>query len=89
MKLKLAKTQTTEVLYYLLKRDSITFSQIHFDTGIINLSARLSDLKHHHDLPIEIKYIERKNKFGRAIRFGSWILTDKQKGLITYNELNK
>ena len=86
-KLKTPNSQLTEVLYYLLKRKSISFRQIFFDTGILNLSARLSDLKLYYDLPIKLNKIKTTNKFGRAVVFGNWKLKDKELGLKVYNKL--
>lgn len=88
-KLQNPDNQLTEVLYFLLKKDNITFKQIHLDSGIINLSARLSDLKHDHNLPIKMNNQKTTNKFGRKINYGSWILQDKIKGLEIYNKLLK
>ena len=82
-------SQLTEVLFYLLKRNSITFKQIHFDCGILNLSARISDLRNEHLLDIPCKKMETINKFGRNISYGSWSLTNKEKGLKVYNKLVK
>jgi len=88
-KLKQPNSQLTEVLYYLLKRKYINFKQIYFDTGILNLSARLSDLKLEHDLPIKLNKVKTTNKFGRKIEYGTWALLNKEKGLEVYNELIK
>ena len=88
-KLKTPNSQLSETLYFLLKRNMINVKQMMFDTGIINLSARLSDLKLEHNLPIELNKVKTTNKFGRKIEFGNWVLTDKEKGLATYNELIK
>ena len=88
-KLKKPTGQLSETLFFLLKRKNISVIQMMWDAGIINLSARLSDLKLEHNLPIELNKVKTTNKFGRKIEFGNWVLTDKEKGLATYNELIK
>ena len=88
MNLKNPTSQLTEVLYFLLLRNSITFSQIHFDTKMINLSARISDLRKK-GLYIPCMQIHFTNKFKRKISYGSWTLQDKAKGLEIYNKINK
>ena len=85
--LKKPINQLSEVLFYLITKKYITFSQIHQETGIINLSARLSDLKISHNLPIKLNNVKTTNKFGRKIEFGSWCLQDKIKGIEIYNEI--
>ena len=89
MNLATPKNQTAEILYELLKNESINFKQTFENTGIINLSARISDLRHHYQLSIPCVEKEIKNKHGRKITFGVWNLVDKDKGRIIYTILNK
>jgi len=89
MNLNHPKNQTAEVLYFLLNSKSIDFSYIYAMTGILNLSARLSNLRLDYGLDIPCITIETKNKFGRKISYGTWMLTDKDLGRIIYSKINK
>ena len=81
------KKQIEEVLYYLIKRHSINGRQMMLDTGVLNLTARIADLRNKHFLNIDCNYISVKNKFKRKIEFGYWSVTDKQKALNIYKKL--
>lgn len=88
MNLENPKNQTAEVLYMLLKEDFITFKYSFEMSGMINLSARISNLRLDHELEIPCVQIKTTNKFGRPIRCGSWSLTNKEIGLEVYNKIN-
>lgn len=79
--------QTSEVLYELLKKD-ISRSQIFKDTGILNLTAQISNLRLDYDLEIVCTRIKAKNKHGRSISFGKWHLMNKITGIEVYNKIN-
>jgi hypothetical protein len=83
------KNQTAEVLYFLLKCESINFSYIYAETGILNLSARLSNLRLDYGLEIPCIEVNAKNKFGRKISYGTWSLKDKNQGRIIYSKINR
>jgi len=89
MQLATPKNQTAEVLYFLLQVDKIDYSYIYWQTGILNLSARISDLRLNYGLDIPCLEIETKNKFGRKISYGSWSLKDKEQGRIIYSKINR
>jgi hypothetical protein len=89
MQLATPKNQTAEVLYFLLQVDKITFSYIYAMTGILNLSARLSNLRLDYGLEIPCVEVETKNKFGRKISYGTWSLKDKESGRIIYSKINR
>ncbi len=60
------------------------------DIGILNLSARISDLRLKHNLIIECRKINTKNKFGRDISYGNFFLiTKKSISNKVYNNINK
>ena len=82
-------TQLAEVLYTLLTNDTITVRSIMLESGIINLSARISDLRHGYGLKIPCISIHVLNKWNRPISYGSWNLAAKAKGLKVYNKINK
>lgn len=88
-KLELPKTQKAEMLYELLTKENITFKSIYLETGIINLGARLSDLRLDHDLILPCVWVETYNKHNRLIRYGSWKLVNKELGLQVYKKINK
>lgn len=84
------KNQTAEVLYLLLTQKSITVKSAMNDIGILNLSARISDLRLKHNLIIECRKINTKNKFGRSITYGTWTLSTKKTiASKVYNIVNK
>lgn len=89
MNLAIPKNQTAEILYFLLTSVSIDFSYIYAMTGILNLSARLSNLRLDYGLDIPCQEVEAKNKFGRKISYGTWTLTDKDQGRIIYSKINR
>ena len=69
MKLKSPLTQLQEVLYELLKNDSITVRQMIFDTGILNIKARIHDLRLKYNLEIETEMVKHKNKIWAEMCF--------------------
>ena len=83
------KNQKAEVLFYLIKEDFITYSSIYYATGIINLNARISNLRLDHNLIIPCTSIKSINKHGRDIQYGSWKLINKELGIEIYKKLNK
>lgn len=89
MNLANPKNQTAEILYFLLHNDSINFSYIYTETGILNFSARISDLRLNYGLEIPCTEVETKNKFGRKISYGTWKLIDKEAGRIIYSKINR
>lgn len=83
------KNQLAEVLYLLLNNKSITVKSAMNDIGIINLSARISDLKLKHNLTIDCIKVNTKNKFGRPIYYGTWtIKSTKKVANKVYNTIN-
>jgi hypothetical protein len=89
MNLATPKNQTSEILYFLLTNDKINFSYIYAMTGILNLSARISDLRLNYGLEIPCVEVETKNKFGRKISYGTWSLKDKEQARIIYSKINR
>lgn len=76
--MKTPKNQLAEVLFLMLSQKSITVKSAMNDIGIINLSARIADLRLKHNLVIECRKINTKNKFGRNISYGQFFLTTKK-----------
>lgn len=81
------KKQIEEVLYYLIKRHNINRKQMMLDTGVLNVTARIADLRNRYFLDIVCNQVSVKNKFGRKIEFGYWSLSDKAEGLKIYKKL--
>jgi hypothetical protein len=83
------KNQTAEVLYLLLTQKSITVKSAMNDIGILNLSARISNLRLKHNLVIECRKTITTNKFGRSITYGNFFLvTKKSISTKVYNQVN-
>ena len=90
MKINKPKNQTAEVLYLLLTQKSINRLTALKDVGVLNLTARISNLRINYDLLVNCNKIETSNKFGRAIKYGEWSLkTSKSKALIVYDKINR
>jgi len=88
MNLATPKNQNAEVLFYLLNLDKISFADVYGNTGILNLSARISNLRLDYGLDIPCTEVETKNKFGRKISYGTWSLKYKEQGRIIYSKIN-
>ena len=87
--IEIPMNQTAEVLYELICSNSISVRYMIKNTGILNLSARISDLRKL-GLDIPCNYKSTHNKFGRKIQYGTWSLnSDREKSLKIYKEINK
>lgn len=81
--------QIEEVLYYLIKRHTINRRQMMLDTGILNVTARIANLRNKYNLTIDCNMLPVVNKFGRPIKYGLWRLENKQEGIDLYKKLQK
>lgn len=88
MKLNKPKTQVQEVLYMLLTRKTINTKQMVLDCNILNLTARISDLRIRHDIDVKCDKIVSKNKFKRQIEYGLFSLVNKNHAKSVYDSLN-
>ena len=80
--------QMSEVLYELITRDNITRMEFFQSTGILNVTARIANLRIKHDLDIVCKDINIRNKHGMVVTYGQWSLPDKEKGQEVYLKIN-
>ena len=83
------KNQTAEILYELLTNKEVTFYSCYSQTGIINLGARISDLRKMYHLDIETSKLDKFNKHGRKTHPGIYKLLDKEQGLLVYKKICK
>jgi hypothetical protein len=81
--------QTCEVLYELLTNAFITRMQIFDQTGILNVTARIANLRNDHGLKILCNQAKAVNKHGRKITYGMWYVEDKQIARELYEKINK
>lgn len=81
--------QIEEVLYYLIKRHTINRRQMMLDTGILNVTARIANLRNTYGLTIDCQMLPVVNKFDRPIKYGLWRLENKQAGIELYKKLQK
>jgi hypothetical protein len=86
--MKKPNNQTAEVLYELIRKSSVTRKSIMIQTGILNLPARVLDLRRK-GIDINCLKIETKNKHGRNISYGKWMLVDKKSARTIYSTINK
>lgn len=93
MKINKPTNQRAEVLYLLIKHDCINRRDVLLDTGILNVTARIANLRNSHQIAIDCKRIETKNKFGRKISYGQWSISKRICALTNvlkiYNKINK
>lgn len=93
MKIEKPKNQTAEVLYLLINNNCINRQSIMFDTGILNVTARIANLRNIHQIAIDCKRFETTNKFGRMVSYGQWSISKKPNDLKLiekkYNKINK
>lgn len=86
------KNQVAEVLYELLHNSPITRVSILSSTGILNLTARISDLRTLYGINVTCEKISVKNKFFRPVSYGSWSIkgeTETLKATRLYEKINK
>ena len=80
------KSQLAEVLYELL-RGPITRMSIMRDTGILNLTARIAELRLDYFIKIDCERVKTLNKHKRKINYGKWTIDkeylDLARGLYT------
>lgn len=88
MKLQPPKNQTSEVLYELLTNACINRRDILINTGILNVTARISDIRRY-GVVVECKMIEVLNKHKRKVKFGQWSVVDNKKNREVYNKINR
>ena len=86
--MKAPKNQTAEVLFELLNNKAITRRTIMIECGILNVCARITDLRLKHNVPITCNYIQTKNKHNRIVRYGSWSLENKKQAKEVYLKIN-
>ncbi len=84
--------QTAEVLYALIYSESIDRVTMMRDYGVLNLTARIANLRNLYHLVVICEEIQTKNKFGRPIIYGKWRLVNKEVAksvYLTINVINK
>lgn len=88
MTLKTPKNQTAEVLFQLLKNPFITRASMFLSTGILNLTARIADLRIRHGINIICEKVSVKNKRGDCVTYGKWKLGDIMDAKAKYSKVN-
>lgn len=81
------KNQTAEVLYELLTNGPINRRDILINTGILNVTARISDIRKH-GINVKCEMIKTKNKHNRSISFGKWSIDKNISVVDVYNKIN-
>lgn len=87
--MKKPNNQTAEVLYELIKKSAITRMSIMTQTGILNLTARIADLRIRYGINVICDKVLTKNKHGRPISYGKWRLFDKKSAALLYDKINR
>lgn len=78
-------SQTEEVLHSLLTRITITRQSMMIAYSVLNLPDVIHKLRRYSFLDIELTFIDTINKHGEPVRYGSYSLNDKKKGLEVYH----
>jgi len=86
-KLPLPKSQVQEVLYELINRISIDRRTMMLSCGILNLTARISDLRYN-GVQINNTEICVFNKFGRVVKYVQYSLQNKKEAIEYYKSIN-
>lgn len=85
------RNQTAEVLFELLRRDSVTHREIIVETGVLSPTARITELRQDYGLQIPCTSLKTRNKHNRAISYGSWSLAKDERdlALTVYRTVNQ
>lgn len=93
MNLPKPKNQNAEVLYELIKNTFVTRKDLLLSTGILNATARISNLRNKYLIEVHCDKIKTTNKFGRDITYGQWSVSKKVKDLElikeAYDKINR
>ena len=87
--MKKPTNQLQEVLFELLQKKSIDRMSIMKNTGILNVTARIAELRNKYGVPVKCEKYKLLNKHGRPISYGIWSLTNKNEANTIYNNLTK
>jgi len=83
--------QTAEVLYELINNSPISRAEALRSTGILNLTARIANLRIRHGIDITCENVKTKNKFSRSVKYGIWSIKGKEnieKACAVYLQIN-
>lgn len=78
--------QKEELLYMLLNSKTLSRRQILIQSGILNPTARIADLRNL-GVIIDCDNIKVKNKFNRSVTYGAWSISNKKKSEELYREM--
>ena len=84
--------QTAEVLYELINNSPISRADVFKTTGILNVTARIADLRIRYGVNVVCDKVNTKNKFSRPISYGIWSIrsaVDLEKAREVYSQINK
>lgn len=66
------RNQNAEVLYELLTSEQLTRMAFFMNTGILNVTARIANLRLNYGIEIECGRHKVTNKHGRPVSYGVW-----------------
>jgi hypothetical protein len=89
--MKKPNNQIREVLYELIKNSAMTRMDFFRQTGILNVTARIANLRNIYRIDVRCKKIHTINKHGRKICYGSWSLDPRTLDdvKVIYEKINK
>lgn len=69
--------QNAEVQLELINSASVTRLEFMQRLGILNVTARIANLRIHYNIPINCQKIKVRNKYGRLVEYGKWSIPAK------------
>ena len=76
--MKTPTNQTAEILYEILNNPSVSRKDILINTGVLNPTARIADLRIRHGIDISCEVVRTVNKFSRIVKYGRWSIRGKE-----------
>jgi hypothetical protein len=80
--------QTAEVLFELIQKKNVSRMMFFKNTGILNVTARIAELRIDYGIEIRCKKVSAMNKHGRTIKYGVWSLSDIERCIEVYKIIN-
>jgi hypothetical protein len=81
------KSQTEEVLFYLITRMNITRRQMMLSCSVLNLPDQVMRLRKRYGLIVTSKKVSTTNKFEREVEYTEYSISDKKTALKIYKEM--
>jgi hypothetical protein len=81
------KNQRMELLYYLINKKEVTTKKIQNELFILNVTSGITYLRKY-GCDIQCELVHTKNRYGRPVKYGKFILLNKPYATKLYNQKN-